>query len=93
MMETLSCEYVREGLNIIVFEFRSDPKGVFILYIGGDSKKKLYKMFNRLLSSEFKDYDVFFFGTKEAIRSFKNHSKYDGGFIDGTKVYKCSTRY
>jgi hypothetical protein len=81
-----TCKVYSKGLNYIVWEQSETPKGVFIVHLGGDNKRKLYKMMQELLKEEFIGQEIYFCSQQDTY--WRNNSEYDGQYTDGTKVYR-----
>ena len=86
-MEIIDSYCYSDGLNYIVWTYSEDPKGIWIIHVGGPNKKALYSMGLHLLKTEFKAYDVYFH--TQDLKYWRNHSVLDG-WLNKVPVYKLN---
>jgi len=89
-MNITDCEMYSKGLNYIVWQHSVRPKGIFIVHIGGNNKRLLYRMIQELIKTEFEGQEIYFCTQQDSY--WRNHSELDGRFEDGTKVYRYTGR-
>jgi len=82
--------YTDDNLNYIVYKKSQTPNGIFIVHVGGSSKRKLFRMMQLLFQTEFLDQEVYFHTQSESY--WKNHSVLDGYFGD-MPVYRYINKY
>jgi len=83
------CNYISRGLNYIVWEYSKELQGVFIIHVGGNSKRELYKLFKDLQETEedFSEGNIYFCSQQDTY--WRNHSElYGFDTLHGNPVYK-----
>jgi len=84
-LDIQDCECYSRGLNYIIWNHSENPKGIWIIHIGGPSKRELFRMMQQLMKTEFLNMDLYFHTQDDTY--WRNHSVLDG-YLNNLPVYK-----